>query len=126
MTVGVMKQGGNMANCKMCNAEIRGKINSTAVQGICSSCLQAYFKGGFKEQPIGDAIPIKFKEAKKGKGFAKNAGVDKKQAKNLSVTVKLNRELYDKLLKKMEKTVKPMSAYIRDIIEVHVKELDKK
>jgi len=111
-----------MANCKMCKAEIRGKVNSTPVQGICSSCLQAYYKGGYKEQPLGDAIPIKFKDAKKGKGFAKNSGVDKKQAKNLSVTVKLNRETYDKLLKLIEKTTKPMSAYIREVMIEHVKD----
>ena len=108
-----------MSKCTGCGAEIRGKVNGTLVENICRSCLPAYYRGELGEHKLNDGFPIKSKEDKKGKGFAKNAGVKKKDAKNLSVTVKLTKELYNKLLKDIEKTTKPMSAYIRDLIIEH-------
>ena len=54
------------------------------------------------------------------KPIAPNAGVSKKEAKTLSVTVRFNQEQYDGILKQIENTSKPASVYIREVMVEHL------
>jgi len=112
-----------MVNCVGCGAPIIGRTNRSQIYSVCNLCLPRYFNGEFGELPMVDDISIE-PELNSSKGIAPNVGVSKDKAKNLSVTVKLNKEIHDKLLKSNKKSEKPMSAYIREIIIKHLETIN--
>jgi len=53
------------------------------------------------------------------KGIAPHAGVSKEEAKNLSVTSRLDKKLHDKIMKSVNENKVSISEQVRNIIEFY-------